>query len=81
MDATRTTSVDWGGYPILRFSSVPQAIEVHIISRLGEPFLGTGESAQGPAGAALANAVADATGARLREIPFTRQRVRTAVGA
>ena len=80
LDATRITSVDWAGYPILRFSSVPAFMEVHVISRPGQPFLGTGESAQGPAGAALANAVADATGARLREIPFTPQRVRAAVG-
>ncbi|HEX2542125.1 MAG TPA: molybdopterin cofactor-binding domain-containing protein [Caldimonas sp.] len=80
MEPARITSVDWGGYPILRFSSVPPVVEVHIISRLGEPFLGTGESAQGPVGAALANAVADATGARIREIPFTAERVRAAVG-
>jgi CO/xanthine dehydrogenase Mo-binding subunit len=81
MEPARITSVDWGGYPIMRFSSVPTSVEVHLISRLGQPFLGTGESAQGPAGAALANAVADATGARLRDIPFTPQRVRAAVGA
>jgi CO/xanthine dehydrogenase Mo-binding subunit len=80
MEPARITSVDWGSYPILRFSSVPPSVEVHLISRLGLPFLGTGESAQGPAGAALANAVADATGVRLREIPFTPQRVRAAVG-
>ena len=81
MEPARITSVDWGGYPIMRFSSVPTSVEVHLISRLGQPFLGTGESAQGSAGAALANAVADATGARLRDIPFTPQRVRAAVGA
>jgi CO/xanthine dehydrogenase Mo-binding subunit len=80
LDPTRTTSVDWGGYPILRFPSVPDFIEVHIISRPGQPFLGTGEAAQGPAGAALANAVADATGTRLREVPFTPERVRAVVG-
>jgi CO/xanthine dehydrogenase Mo-binding subunit len=55
-------------------------MEVHIISSPGQPFLGTGESAQGPAGAALANAVADATGARLREIRFAAARVRAAAG-
>jgi nicotinate dehydrogenase subunit B len=80
-DRTRITSVDWGGYPIMRFSSVPDRMEVHIISRLGQPFLGTGEVAQGPASAALANAVADATGVRLRDIPFTPQRLKAAVGA
>ena len=47
----------------------------------GQPFLGTGEAAQGPTAAALANAIADATGARLRELPFTAARVRQALGA
>jgi CO/xanthine dehydrogenase Mo-binding subunit len=79
-DTTRVTSRDWGGYPILRFPQVPGAVEVHLIDRLGEPFLGTGEVAQGPAAAAIANAVADATGARLREVPFTPERVRAALG-
>jgi CO/xanthine dehydrogenase Mo-binding subunit len=53
---------------------------VDVITRPCAPFLGTGEAAQGPAAAALANAIADATGARLREIPFTAQRVRQALG-
>jgi nicotinate dehydrogenase subunit B len=79
-DRMRTTSLDWGSYPILRFSSVPDRVEVHIIDRPGQPFLGTGESAQGPSGAALANAIADAAGVRLREIPFTPQRVKAAIG-
>jgi CO/xanthine dehydrogenase Mo-binding subunit len=50
-----------------------------VIDRPGQPFLGTGESAQGPAAAALANAVADATGARIRELPFARERVKAAI--
>ena len=61
-DTTRVTSRDWGGYPILRFPQVPERIEVHIIDRPGQPFLGTGEAAQGPDAAAIANAIADATG-------------------
>jgi CO/xanthine dehydrogenase Mo-binding subunit len=78
-DRTRITSRDWSTYPILRFSNVPDAIDVHIITRPGTPFLGTGEAAQGPTAAALANAFADAMGVRLREIPFTRARVKAAV--
>jgi nicotinate dehydrogenase subunit B len=77
-DTTRITSLDWAGYPILRFPNLPDSIEVHVINRPGQPFLGTGEAAQGPAAAALANAIADATGARMREIPFTPERVRRA---
>jgi CO/xanthine dehydrogenase Mo-binding subunit len=69
-DRTRITSRDWSSYPILRFSSVPQSIEVHIVDRPGDPFLGTGEAAQGPAAAAIGNAVAAATGRRIRELPF-----------
>jgi nicotinate dehydrogenase subunit B len=79
-DATRVTSQDWAGYPILRFPDLPDSVEVHVINRPGQPFLGTGEAAQGPAAAALANAVADATGVRIREIPFSAARVREAIG-
>ena len=80
-DATRVTSVDWGGYPILRFNGVPDSIDVHVIDRPGQPFLGTGEASQGPTAAALANAVADATGVRFRQLPLSRARIRTAANA
>ncbi len=79
-DQTRITSRDWSSYPILRFAHLPQSIEVHVIDRPGEPFLGTGEAAQGPAAAALGNAVADATGVRIRELPLNRARVKAAIG-
>jgi CO/xanthine dehydrogenase Mo-binding subunit len=77
---TRVTSTDWGSYPILRFSNLPDSVEVHVIDRPGQPFLGTGEAAQGPAAAAIANAVADATGAKIRELPLTARRVKKAIG-
>ena len=80
-DHSHITSRDWGGYPILRFPDLPQSVEVHLVNRPGQPFLGTGEAAQGPTAAALANAFADATGTRLRELPFTAARVRQALGA
>ena len=70
---------DWAGYPILRFPQVPQHIDIHIVPRPGQPFLGTGEVAQGPTPAMIANAVADATGARLRQLPLSRERVRNAL--
>jgi CO/xanthine dehydrogenase Mo-binding subunit len=44
------------------------------------PFLGVAEAAQGPTAAALANAFADATGIRLRDLPFSRERVKTVIG-
>jgi len=80
-DRRRVTSRDWAGYPILRFPGVPDAVEVVVVDRPGEPFLGTGEAAQGPAAAALANAIADASGARIRELPLGAERVKAALEA
>jgi nicotinate dehydrogenase subunit B len=80
-DATRITSIDWQTYPILRFDAVPDNIEVHIINRPGQPFLGSGETGQGPAAASLANAIANATGKRLRHLPLTRKRIKDAIDA
>jgi len=80
-DDTRITSVDWQTYPILRFDAVPDSIEVHIINRPGQPFLGSGETGQGPAAASIANAIANATGKRLRNLPLTRKRIKDAIDA
>ncbi len=74
MDDTRILSEDWASYPILTFSEVPP-VDVVLINRPGAPFLGTGEASQGPTGAALANAVFDATGVRFRRLPLTPSRV------
>lgn len=79
-DRSRVTSVDWSAYPIMRFGSVPASIEVHLVERPDTPFLGVAEGAQGPAGAALANAIRDATGHRLTELPFTADRIKAAIG-
>jgi nicotinate dehydrogenase subunit B len=64
------TSRDWSSYPIVRFDGVPESVEVRVVNRPGAPYLGTGECGQGPAAAAIANAVADATGIRLRDMPL-----------
>lgn len=77
-DAMRVLTVDWAAYPILRFGQAPDKLEVHLVDRPGQPFLGTGEAAQGPAAAAIANAVFDACGLRLRDLPLDRARVRKA---
>jgi CO/xanthine dehydrogenase Mo-binding subunit len=79
-DETQITSRDWSSYPIMRFASVPESVEVHVIDRPGQPFLGTGEAAQGPAAAAVGNAIAHAIGARLRDLPLTRDRIKAAIG-
>lgn len=73
-DETGVTSRSWESYPILRFSEVP-AITVEIIDRPELPPLGAGEAAQGPVAAALANAVHQALGVRVRQLPITRERI------
>lgn len=73
------TATDWASYPILRFSGIPDRVEVHIIDRPGEPFLGTGETGQGPTAASIGNAMTHAIGKRLRDLPLTPERVRAAL--
>lgn len=79
-DAEHRTSFDWSAYPIVRFKDLPRSVTVHVLNRPGTPFLGAGEAAQGPASAALANAVDDACGARLRDLPLSPERVKAAIG-
>lgn len=77
-DRTRITSVDWESYPILRFDEVPE-VETVLIDRPDKPSLGSGEATTGPTPAAIANAIFDACGARLRDTPFSPQRLRAAL--
>jgi CO/xanthine dehydrogenase Mo-binding subunit len=77
-DRTRVTSERWSDYPILKFSEVP-AVEVALIDRPQEKSLGAGEPTHGPLAAAIANALVPATGVRLREMPFTMDRVQRAL--
>lgn len=77
-DKSHVTSTDWLSYPIMRFKDVPR-LEIALIDRPMEPPLGAGEAASAPVAAALANAVFDATGARLRNAPFTPERVKAAL--
>jgi nicotinate dehydrogenase subunit B len=79
-DRRHITSMDWSGYPILRFPAAPASIEVHIVERPGLPFLGTGEAGQGPTAAAIANALRNAVGVRLRDLPVSQDRVKAAIG-
>jgi CO/xanthine dehydrogenase Mo-binding subunit len=77
-DKSRVTSVDWVRYPILTFPEAP-VLQVALIDRPEEPSYGAGEAASAPVAAALANAVFDATGVRLRTVPFTAGRVKAAL--
>src|SRR2546425_8452889 len=73
------TSVDWVSYPILKFPEAP-AIEVALLDRPALPPMGAGEAATAPVAAALANAVFDATGVRLRRGPFKLNKSRQKEG-
>jgi CO/xanthine dehydrogenase Mo-binding subunit len=70
-DRRRITSTSWESYPILRFSEVPD-VQVELIQRPDSEPLGAGEAAHGPVTAAIANAVFDALGVRVRNLPITR---------
>ncbi|HET7403210.1 MAG TPA: molybdopterin cofactor-binding domain-containing protein, partial [Usitatibacter sp.] len=73
-DRTRITSTSWEEYPILRFSEVP-AVDVEVLQQPDAPSLGAGEAAHGPVAAAIGNAVFDALGVRVRDLPITRERL------
>jgi nicotinate dehydrogenase subunit B len=77
-DRERVTTRTWDDYPILTFAEAP-AVEVELLNRPTEPVLGAGEGAQGPTGAAIANAIHNALGVRLRDMPFTRDRLIAAI--
>jgi nicotinate dehydrogenase subunit B len=74
-DANQVLSRNWNDYPILRFPEVP-TVQVELINRPDERPLGVGEGSQGPTVAAIANAFANATGKRLRDLPLTPDRVK-----
>lgn len=73
-DRTRITSTSWTEYPILTFSEVP-AVDVEIIQRPEVEPVGAGEAAHGPVTAAIANAVHDCLGVRVRDLPITRDKI------
>jgi nicotinate dehydrogenase subunit B len=78
-DEQRITSIDWEKYPIITFSEVPE-VEIVLLNHPDQPALGAGEPSTVTTAAAIANAIFDATGVRLRQIPFTPARVKTALG-
>jgi CO/xanthine dehydrogenase Mo-binding subunit len=79
-DESRVTSVDWATYPILKLPEAP-VVEVILVERREEPLWGAGEASTVTVAAALGNAVFDATGVRLRRVPFTAARVKAALAA
>jgi len=69
-DRSRVTSLDWRSYPILTFAEVPDAIEIELIDHPELPSVGAGEASTSPIPGAIANAIFDATGRRLRDVPL-----------
>jgi nicotinate dehydrogenase subunit B len=78
-DANNVTSTDWKTYPILDIAETPETIECVLIDRPDMEASGAGEAAMRPLAAAIGNAIFDATGVRIRRVPFTPERVRAAL--
>jgi len=79
LDGAGISSRDWEGYPVLRFTEAPE-VTIELIGAAADlPSLGVGEAAGGPTVAAIGNAVAHALGARLRDLPLTRERIMAAL--
>ncbi len=77
-DNKNVTSVDWQSYPILDMKDAPEAIDITLIDRPEQPPGGAGEATCRPVPAAIANAIFDATGVRLRRVPFTPESLKAA---
>ncbi len=78
-DTKNVTSVDWNSYPILDIRDAPESVEIVLLDHPEIPASGAGEPSIRPIAAAIANAIYDATGARLRRAPFTPERVKEAI--
>jgi len=80
-DDQNVTSIDWGTYDSLPLGFEVPAVESVLINRIGISATGAGETAISLVAAAIGNAIFDATGARIREVPFTPQRIKAALAA
>jgi nicotinate dehydrogenase subunit B len=78
-DRKAVTSVDWITYPILDITETPSQVDVVLINHPELPPSGAGEPSIRPVAAAIANAIFDATGVRIRRVPFSPERVKAAL--
>jgi nicotinate dehydrogenase subunit B len=78
-DRSSVTSVDWNTYKVARASDVPAVVDIVLINRPDLPPGGAGEPSSRATAAAIGNAVFDATGVRIRQIPLTPERVKAAL--
>jgi nicotinate dehydrogenase subunit B len=72
-DESSAQSVDWAGYPIMRFSQVPKRVDMHLIDRPGAAFLGAAEIARAPTAAAISCALSKPARRPLHDLPLMRQ--------
>src|SRR5262249_41650352 len=79
-DRSRVTSLDWVSYPILKFPQMPEIV-IELIDRPNEKPWGAGEPSSAVVSSAISNAVFDATGVRLRSIPYAPAKVKAAMQA
>jgi CO/xanthine dehydrogenase Mo-binding subunit len=80
-DRSQVTSVDWVSYPVVRASDVPDQVDIVLINHPELPAGGAGEPSSRPTAGAIANAIFDATGARVRQAPLTPARIKTAIAS
>ena len=80
LDRKASASRDWESYQVLRFTELPE-VKIALINRPNEPAMGSGENAMTAIPAAVANAIFDATGVRIRRLPFTPARVKAALNS
>jgi nicotinate dehydrogenase subunit B len=79
-DRSKVTSIDWASYPILTFAEIPDVV-IDLIDRQTEPPWGAGEPTCAVVASAIGSAIFEATGVRLRSVPFTPAKVKAALGA
>jgi CO/xanthine dehydrogenase Mo-binding subunit len=80
-DARKVTSIDWRTYRTFPVGATVPVLETVLINSVDEPACGAGEASITVVTAAIGNAIFDATGARVRQVPFTPARVKAALGA
>jgi nicotinate dehydrogenase subunit B len=80
-DRSGVLSVDWASYPIITFQELPDDIRIELVNRPNLPALGVGEAVISVIAGAIGNAIFDATGKRLHQLPFTPDRVKAALQA
>lgn len=78
-DQNQVLGVDWATYPVLDLADAPESIEIALIDRPEMAPQGAGEPSHRTVPAAIANAIFDATGIRMRKVPITAQRMKDAL--